>query len=60
MKAHLIVLGRNCENPDTHCVMQKNEYKVALEIGGIHEWRGDKMAFTFDDRDYSYGYYGFA
>ena len=41
-------MGRNCENPDTHCVMQKNEYKVALEIGDIHEWRGDKMAFTFD------------
>ena len=36
--------------------MQKNEYEVALEVGGIHEWRGDKTAFTFDDRDYSYGY----
>ncbi|MGB0154976.1 MAG: hypothetical protein ACPGFB_13180 [Verrucomicrobiales bacterium] len=60
-KAHLIVLGRNCENPDTYCVMQKNEYGVDLEIGDTHEWQGDKMAFTFDDRDYSYGYdyYGF-
>ena len=27
--------------------MQKNEYEVALEVGGIHEWRGDKTAFTF-------------
>lgn len=39
--------------------MQKNEYEVALEVGGIHEWRGDKTAFTFDDRDYSYDYCGF-
>ena len=36
-KAHLILLGRSCENPDTNIVMQKNEYEVALKIGGIHK-----------------------
>ncbi len=61
-KAVLVVVGESCEGKDRYCVMQKTDFKVALEDGGTFEWQGDEVAYKFDDREpstWGYQYYGY-